>query len=127
MGAIINSFPQSADHIDFAAVKAASLRSIESLVRGWLPAGRRQGDEWKAINPTRHDKKAGSFSINVKTGVWSDFATDETGGDMIDLYRYLFGGDALDAAREVGELVGVRPAPRSAQIHTLPTANPSYS
>lgn len=122
MGAIINSFPPAADHIDFAAVKAASLRSVESLVRGWLPAGRRQGDEWVAVNPTRNDKKAGSFSINFKTGVWSDFATGEAGGDMIDLYRYLSGGDALDAAREVGELVGVRPGPRSAQIHTLPTA-----
>jgi hypothetical protein len=41
---------------------------------------------------------------------------------MIDLYQYLFGGNPLDAAREVGELVGVRPGPRSAQIHTLPTA-----
>jgi AAA domain len=122
MGAIVNSFPQGTDHIDFAAVKAASLRSVESLVRGWLPAGRRQGDEWVAINPTRGDKKAGSFSINTKTGVWSDFATAETGGDMIDLYQYLFGGNSLDAAREVGEIVGVRPGPRTAQIHTLPTA-----
>jgi hypothetical protein len=122
MGAIINSFPPDADHIDFAAIKAASLRSVENLVRGWLPAGRRQGDEWVAINPTRNDKKAGSFSINTKTGVWSDFATGEAGGDMIDLYQYLFGGDPLDVAREVGQLVGVRPGPRSAQIHTLPTA-----
>ena len=121
MGVVINSFP-GADHIDFAAVKAASLRSIESLVRGWLPAGLRKGDEWVAINPTRGDKKAGSFSINTKTGVWSDFATEETGGDMIDLYRYLFGGDPVDAAREVGALVGVRPGPRSAEIHTLPIA-----
>jgi putative DNA primase/helicase len=127
MGAIVNSFPQGTDHIDFAAVKAASLRSVESLVRGWLPAGRRQGEEWKAINPTRGDKKAGSFSINLKTGVWSDFATGDVGGDMIDLYRYLFGGDSLDAAREVGELVGVRPGPRSAEIHTLPTAKRSVA
>jgi hypothetical protein len=122
MGVILNSFPPGTDHVDFVAVKAASLRSIESLVRRWLPTGRRQGDEWVAINPTRSDKKAGSFSINVKTGVWSDFAMDEAGGDMIDLYQYLFGGNSLDAAREVGELVGVRPGPRSAQIHTLPTA-----
>lgn len=122
MGALINSFPPSADHIDFAAIKSASLRSVESLVRGWLPSGRRQGDEWVAVNPTRGDKKAGSFSINTKTGVWSDFATGEVGGDVIDLYRYLYGGTLLDAGREVGGLVGIRPGPRSAQIHTLPVA-----
>jgi putative DNA primase/helicase len=107
MGALTNSFPPGADHIDFAAVKAASLRSVESLVRGWLPAGRRQGDEWVAINPTRSDKKAGSFSINTKTGVWSDFATDETGGDMIDLLVYLGGKSKLEAARELGDMLNV--------------------
>lgn len=122
MGALTNAFPAGADRVDFAAVKAASMGSIDQLVRGWLPSGRRHGDEWVAVNPTRSDKKAGSFSINLKKGTWGDFATGETGGDMIDLYQYLFGGSALDAAREVGSQLGVGLVPRSAQIHTLPVA-----
>ena len=65
------------------------MRSIERLVRDWLPSGRREGDEWVAINPTRGDKKRGSFKINLRKGVWSEFATGETGGDIIDLHRYL--------------------------------------
>jgi hypothetical protein len=36
----------------FRSLWPASLHSVESLVRGWLPTGRRQGDEWVAIKPT---------------------------------------------------------------------------
>lgn len=107
MNGLPPNFPPGAGNVDFAGVKAASLRSIESLVRGWLPNGNRKGDEWVAINPTRHDKKAGSFSVNLRTGVWSDFATKEVGADMIDLRAYLAGLSLLDAAKEVGELLGV--------------------
>jgi AAA domain len=101
------TFALGLGNVDFAAVKSASLGSIESLVRGWLPNGKRKGDEWVAINPTRHDKTSGSFSINLRTGVWSDFATGEVGADMIDLLAYLRGLSVLEAAKEVGETLGV--------------------
>ncbi len=107
MNGLPPNFPPGGGNVDFAAVKAASLRSIESLVRRWLPGGKRKGDEWVAINPKRHDEKAGSFSINLRTGVWSDFATNEVGADMIDLLAYLRGLSLLEAAKEVGEILGV--------------------
>ena len=116
MSVFFDAFPYNADHVNFAAVKAASRRSIESLVRGWLPSGRREGDEWTSVNPTRGDKRAGSFKINLKTGLWSDFATGDAGGDMIDLHQYLYGSTPLDAAREVGKLLGIWP--HSAQSDT---------
>jgi hypothetical protein len=98
--------------------------SIESLIRRWLPAGHRQGDEWVAVNPTRGDKKAGSFSISLRSGVWSDFATGESGGDMIDLYSYLNGVTLLEAAKAVDNILGVSRTPRTAKIHALPLAKP---
>jgi AAA domain len=101
------NFPPGRGKIDFAAVKAASLVSIESLVSSWLPGGKKRGEEWVAINPTRSDKKAGSFSINLRTGVWSDFATGEVGADMIDLLAYLEGLSLFQAAKVVGDILGV--------------------
>ena len=85
------------EHVDFAAVKAASLRSLNFIIPSLLLGGKRVGDEWVARNPTRNDAKPGSFSVNMKTGVWSDFATGESGGDMIDLYVYLKGGSNIQA------------------------------
>lgn len=108
--------------VDFCAIKAASQQLIEKLVMQWLPGGCREGDEWVTLNPTRLDRHLGSFKVNLTTGVWSDFATGDAGGDMIDLYVYLFGGTPLAAAEEVGKLVGVTPGSRMANIHTLPRA-----
>ena len=60
---------------------------IETLVKQLLPHGKGY-PEWKSLNPTRDDKKIGSFQVNLKTGMWIDFATDE-GGDILDLYSYI--------------------------------------
>lgn len=94
--------------INFPAIAAAALNVAESLLAEWLPGGKREGHEWKSINPTRADRRAGSFSVSITTGVWADFATDDRGGDLVSLYAYLFtGGDQVAAARELGERLGV--------------------
>ena len=61
--------------LDFERIAAAALSSAESLLMQWLPQGRREGHEYKALNPTRNDSREGSFSINLNTGAWADFAT----------------------------------------------------
>jgi putative DNA primase/helicase len=97
-------------NVDFKQIAAAALASIDTLLNTWLPDGRRDGHEFKARNPTRADNKAGSFSINLKTGHWADFAdTDPAakGGDLISLYGYLYGLKPLDAAIEVAAQVGI--------------------
>jgi biotin operon repressor len=71
------------------------------LIRSWLPDGRQEGDEWVALNPTRDDKRTGSFKINLETGVWSDFATGDKGGDAVSLYAYLHGLKQAEAARAI--------------------------
>lgn len=58
-------------------------------VRTWLPNGRLEGSEWVAINPTRADNSLGSFKINLNTGMWSDFQSNDKGGDFVSLYAYL--------------------------------------
>lgn len=74
------------------------------LVPQWLPDGKQQGNEWIARNPTRQDKRPGSFSVSLVTGKWSDFATGDSGNDLISLWAYLHHhGKQLNAARDLME------------------------
>src|SRR5262245_13527018 len=93
--------------VDFAAINQAALRHLPSLIRTWLPQGKRRGAEWVALNPTRPDKHAGSFSINLKTGRWSDFATGDRGRDVISLAAYLFNTRQIDAARTLAGVLSI--------------------
>jgi uncharacterized protein (DUF927 family) len=111
MGAIANSFVQTGarqqGYIDFAAVSAAALSSLDLVLSRYLPGGYREGNEYVVRNSTRGDSHAGSFKINRLTGAWSDFATGDAGGDAIDLIAYVRKLAKLEAARELGELLNV--------------------
>lgn len=99
--------------LDFARIASLALSSLPSLVAQWLPDGKREGHEYVALNPMRADSKPGSFKINLNTGLWSDFATSDAGGDAVSLYAYLFtNGEQGKAARELADLLkaDVRPA-----------------
>jgi len=95
--------------IAFRRIADAALGSADIIVRRWLPNGKREGAEWVAINPTRLDAKKGSFKVNLKTGMWSDFATNHRGGDLISLASYLHRIGQGDAAVRVADMVGVDP------------------
>ena len=69
--------------------------------------GRMAGHEWQALNPTRPDKNLGSFSVNVRTGKWADFATGDKGGDPVSLAAYIFRTSQADAARALAAALGV--------------------
>lgn len=91
------------EKIDFAQIAAAALSSADNLLAEWLPGGKYDHAEYVALNPTRADKKLGSFRINTRTGVWCDFATDDNGSDLIALYAYLYGVSQGAAARAVAD------------------------
>jgi hypothetical protein len=93
--------------VDFALVSRVALSALPELVLRWLPNGRHQGCEWVALNPTRHDRHLGSFSINLHTGAWADFATGDRGGDVVSLAGYLFGLTPVGAGRELSVMLGI--------------------
>lgn len=101
--------PPAPRRIDFAGIAAAALSRSEDIVTRWLPGGRREGAEWVARNPTRADHRPGSFKVNLRTGRWSDFATDDKGGDLVALAAYVFRLDMGEAARRVADMCGVDP------------------
>lgn len=99
--------------IDFAMLAERALNAVETLLKEWLPNGHKVGPEWKSINPTRSDNSEGSFSINMASGRWGDFAAGDAGNDLVSLNAYLFhNNDQIAAAYEVAERLGIQLPPR---------------
>ncbi len=94
--------------IAFHRIGRAALAQAEPICRQWLPDGYRRGVEFVARNPKRNDRHAGSFSINLNSGRWADFATGDAGGDLISLAAYLFDLSQAEAAKRLAEMLGVR-------------------
>ncbi|HHR1017151.1 TPA: hypothetical protein ACS29Z_005596, partial [Klebsiella pneumoniae] len=94
----------------FTEVKRTALQAIDRVLEHWLPGGKRVdgGKEYTAANPTRADKRAGSLKVNLAKGTWSDFATGDKGGDLIDLVRYLDGGSDVDACNKLADFLHVK-------------------
>ncbi len=94
-------------HIDFAAVNRAALNDLPTILARWLPGGRIDGHEFVALNPRRADRRLGSFKINLRTGRWADFATNDSGGDPVSLAAYLAGCGQAEAARRLADMLGI--------------------
>lgn len=91
----------------FIKLNAAVQASLLNLIPTILPEGRRQGQYWVALNPTRNDNNAGSFKINLQTGLWADYATGDNGSDAISLVAYLYGLKQGEAATYLEKITGV--------------------
>lgn len=95
--------------VDFQRINRAALPALPDILRRWFPDGRFEGHEFVARNPTRGDRRPGSFKINTRTGAWSDFATGDGGGDVISLAAYLDQTNQVQAARNVAHMLGIAP------------------
>lgn len=93
--------------IAFKRIADAALSRADLIVQRWLPDGRREGPEWVAINPTRSDSRKGSFKVNIRTGKWGDFASNDRGGDLISLAAYLHRINNGEAAVKIAEMLGI--------------------
>jgi hypothetical protein len=92
--------------IPFDAIRSAALAIAPSLLADWFPRGRTFGREFK-IGSIRGEAGE-SLSINLNTGVWKDFASNESGADLIDLRAAMIhSGDIGAAARELARILGV--------------------
>lgn len=108
--------------LDFARVADAALKAIENVLAHWVPSGKREGREWVAINPTRSDQRAGSFSVNTVTGAWSDFATGDKGGDLVALVAYIEHTRQPEACERLARFLGIDPAKSTATPVHAPEA-----
>lgn len=104
--------------LDIQRIAQAALSRAETFLPDWLPGGHWEGAEWRCGDLS--GGKGKSFGANAKTGRWSDFASGESGGDLVSLYAAIFcGGKQGDAARRLAREMGMdqareRPAGKSA-------------
>src|SRR5437867_3373625 len=93
--------------LDFQTINRTAVHALPILLTRWLPDGKRRGREYVARNPTRNDRRIGSFSINMVSGAWADFADGAKGGDVVSLYAYLRNIGQGDAARELASILRI--------------------
>lgn len=68
--------------LDFEKIKDGIIKN-PSIVAKYLPDGVRVGAEYRCANI--FGGKGESFAINMNSGLWSDFATGDSGSSLIDL------------------------------------------
>lgn len=90
--------------IDFQGIAQAALQNAAQLLPQWFPAGKWKGREFTI--GALDGRPGGSLSINSQTGVWSDFATDEKGGDLISLYAAAYRLTQSAAAKQISDMLG---------------------
>ena len=90
--------------IDFQAINDHARSCLESLVREWFPQGHKEGNEFK-IGSLSGDPGR-SLSINLRTGVWTDFASGDNGSDPVSLLAAMRNIGQADAARELAGRLG---------------------
>lgn len=104
---------------DVKAIARLLAARIRDLVQTLLPHGREERGEWVALNPTRGDRKPGSFRIHLhgsRAGVWADFATDDA-GDALGLVAYLrYAGSLRDAIAWAKSWLGLENGPVPAEV-----------
>jgi hypothetical protein len=93
--------------INFAAINREALPLLPAILPRLLPNGRREGHEYLALNPRRSDRRLGSFKINLRTGVWADFASDDKGGDPVSLVAFIEDCKQGDAALKLARMLGL--------------------
>jgi hypothetical protein len=94
------------ERLNFAEINRAILADYPGFLQRWIPGGRFTGCEYVPVNPKRHDRRAGSFKINWRTGKWSDFATGDGGTTPLSLYAYLTGLPYAQAGFSLAEKLG---------------------
>lgn len=103
---------EHSNYVDFDRVREGARQNALAICRRLLPGGTLRGNEYVARNPKRADRTPGSFSINVRTGAWADFATGDKGRDLIGLVAFLFDLPRITAAQKLAFLLGLSGEPQ---------------
>jgi len=99
------------NQINFKYISTVALRNAIPILQRLLPDGKIIGNHWVVRNPKRTDRNAGSFKINIRTGIWKDFADEQAkGGDLIALYAYLYDVSQVDAAKDIASMLNIKDA-----------------
>ena len=76
-----------------------------SLLYALLPGGQLQGNEFCV--GSLNGEPGQSLKYNIVTGIWKDFATGDTGGDIFDLVRAVKKCTLAEAVEYIGGNMGL--------------------
>lgn len=101
--------------LDYQGIAAALLSQAQSLLADWLPGGKVRGQYYEcgSIQGGTGD----SLKVNLQSGLWADFAAEQKGKDLIDLYATIQGISNHDAAIKLG---GLEDRPASLPVTIAP-------
>ena len=119
--------------MDANEVKNRLAEQAENVCRHLLPAGKRHGRQWRVGDLSNHEGDSLVIEVEgAKVGVWSDFASSEKGGNLLELWRAVRALDFSTAFRQACEWLGVssegyaktflRTAARPKQKYAIPAA-----
>lgn len=124
---VIYGGTRMAESFDFDEVNEVAMANWEVVLDelGVFADGKLSGHNFQMLNPHRYDNSLGSFSINVKTGLWAEFAgsEEERGSDIISLVAYLKKLDNYEAKTwlvDVLEMTGVEYQAAAAEAKARP-------
>lgn len=91
---------QDGQQADFARLGSELLAQAQSLLFDWLPGGRVVGNEFECGNLSGIAGR--SLRVNLRSGKWADFSSNEKGGDLISLFAAIKGISQIEAYRQLG-------------------------
>ncbi|MBV5326505.1 MAG: DUF3631 domain-containing protein [Chlorobium sp.] len=98
---------------------------VDSILEYLLPNGVRANQEWcvgSLSGEPGHSLKI--HLVGEKTGVWKDFATGESGGDLVELWHQVRKVDKPTAFQEIREYLGLNTGRR---LHVVPKPKPALA
>lgn len=94
--------------MDWTDVEKQLVDRARDVCQHLLPDGHLEGVEWIAKNPTRGDRKEGSFKVNTRTGLWAEFAEGRGGKSLMSLWCYIRGAEFKVCIVEAKQFLGIR-------------------
>lgn len=91
--------------LKFSELADALLPMAYELVAEWLPGGVVRGHEW--VCGSLAGGKGTSCSVNLTTGEWGDFSSDDKGRDLLSLYKAIHGITMAKACVELARKLGL--------------------
>lgn len=88
--------------MDFKKINRNLLLSATSHLSQWLPGGKLNGQEWEC--GSLMGERGKSLKVNINKGKWADFATGESGGDLISLYAAINNISQGEAAKQFNDI-----------------------
>ncbi|MBO7536841.1 MAG: toprim domain-containing protein [Alphaproteobacteria bacterium] len=90
--------------INFTEIKQRYSENPLPILRQLVGEGKIEGNDYVALNPRRNDSRLGSFRIDIQTGHFHDFATEDRGGSVIDLAMFVHNCGIVEAAQRLESL-----------------------